>query len=316
MDDFTLPRDGDLILLLSPRGKRRLLRLENDGGHDLHTQDGVLAMSALAATPFGGEALSSLGVPFRVQRPVLHDLVMGIKRQTQIMYPKDMGLVCFRLGVGPGRTILEAGSGSGGFTLALSWFAGPGGHIHTFEAREEFHRLTRRNLAWAGLGGNVSLHLRDIADGFGLDDPAVLNGRRADALFLDVRTPWAYLEQAVAALVPGAPLAFLLPTVEQVSRLLLALESGPFEESEVCEVLVRPWKAVPDRLRPADRMTAHTGFLVFSRHQERSAAWDEHLVLGTRERKQQAARLARLNSRTDPADPADPADTLPPADDE
>ena len=69
MDDFALPHDGDLILLVSPRGTRRMLRLENDGKHDLHTQDGVLTMSDLAATPFGGEAFTSLGVPFRVQRP-------------------------------------------------------------------------------------------------------------------------------------------------------------------------------------------------------------------------------------------------------
>lgn len=287
-----MPQYGDLVILVSPRGKRRLHRVEQ--GQDLHTQDGVLAMADVIAAPFGGEAVTSLGVPFRVQRPVLHDLVMGIKRQTQIMYPKDMGMICFKLGVGPGRTILEAGSGSGGFTVALSWFAGPTGRIHTFEAREEFHKLARRNLAWAGVGDNVSLHLRDIADGFGVDDPDILAGQRADALFLDVRTPWDYLDHAQAALTPGAPLAFLLPTVEQVSRLLLALERGPFEENEVCEVLVRPWKPVPDRLRPADRMNAHTGFLVFSRHQERSAAWDEHLILGTRERKQHAARLARL----------------------
>lgn len=287
-----MPQYGDLVILVSPRGKRRLHRVEQ--GQDLHTQDGVLAMADVIAAPFGGEAVTSLGVPFRVQRPVLHDLVMGIKRQTQIMYPKDMGMICFKLGVGPGRTILEAGSGSGGFTVALSWFAGPTGRIHTFEAREEFHKLARRNLAWAGVGDNVSLHLRDIADGFGVDDPDILAGQRADALFLDVRTPWDYLDHAQAALTSGAPLAFLLPTVEQVSRLLLALERGPFEETEVCEVLVRPWKPVPDRLRPADRMNAHTGFLVFSRHQERSAAWDEHLILGTRERKQHAARLARL----------------------
>ena len=243
---------------------------------------------------------TSLGVPFRVLRPQLHDLIMGIKRQTQIMYPKDMGLICLKLGVGAGRTILEAGSGSGGFTIALSWFSGPAGRVHTFEAREEFHKLARRNLDWAGVGENVSLHLRDIGDGFGLDDPAVLNGQKADALFLDVRTPWEYLDHALEALVPGAPLAFLLPTVDQVSRLLLALERGPFEETEVCEILVRPWKPVPDRLRPADRMSAHTGFLVFSRHQERSPLWDEHLVLGTRERKQHAARLARLGQTEEP----------------
>ena len=280
------------MILASPRGKRRIWRI--DPRQDLHTQDGFLRASDLEHAEFGTEVLTSMGVPFRMEQPQLYDLVMGIKRQTQIMYPKDMGLICFKLGVGNGRTILEAGSGSGGFTIALSWFSGREGHVHSFEAREEFYKLARRNLEWAGLGDNVTLHHRDIADGFGIDEADVLNGRRADALFLDVRTPWEYLESAREALIPGAPIAFLLPTVEQVSRLIEALELGPFEETEVCEVLVRPWKAVPGRLRPEDRMNAHTAFLVFTRIQERSAEWDVRIPLGTRERKQEAARQARL----------------------
>ena len=68
----------------------------------------------------------------------------------------------------------------------------------------------------------------------------------------------------------------------------------PFEETEVCEILVRPWKVVPGRLRPNDRMAAHTAFLVFTRIQERSSDWDALIPLGTRERKQEAARQARL----------------------
>ncbi len=288
-----MPQYGDLVILATPRGKRHIYRL--DPRQDLHTQDGVLRASDLIGAQFGTEVRTALGVPFRLEQPQLYDLVMGVKRQTQIMYPKDMGLICFKLGVGHGRTILEAGSGSGGFTLALSWFSGRDGRVHSFEAREEFFKLTKRNLAWAGLGQNVSLHLRDIAEGFGLNDPDILGGKPADALFLDVRAPWIHLDAAREALVPGAPLAFLLPTVEQVSTLVTALEAGPFEETEVCEVLVRPWKPVPGRLRPADRMIAHTAFLVFSRLQERSADWDAHIPLGTRERKQEAARQVRLH---------------------
>lgn len=287
-----MPQYGDLVILASPSGKRHIYRIEQ--GQDLHTQDGVMRACDVVEAEFGTEVRTAKGVPFRLQKPQLHDLVMGIKRQTQIMYPKDMGLICFKLGVGNGRTILEAGSGSGGFTLALSWFSGPEGHVHSFEAREEFHKLARRNLEWAGVGKNVTLHLRDIANGFGVDDPDCLNGKKGDALFLDVRTPWEYLDAAREALVPGAPIAFLLPTVEQVSQLITALEIGPFEETEVCEVLVRPWKVVPGRLRPADRMSAHTAFLVFTRIQERSADWDALIPLGTRERKQEAARQARL----------------------
>ena len=287
-----MPQYGDLVILASPRGKRHIYRIEQ--GQDLHTQDGVMRACDVVEAEFGTEVRTAKGVPFRLQKPQLHDLVMGIKRQTQIMYPKDMGLICFTLGVGNGRTILEVGSGSGGFTLALSWFSGPEGHVHSFEAREEFHKLAKRNLEWAGVGKNVTLHLRDIANGFGVDAPDCLNGKKGDALFLDVRTPWEYLDAAREALVPGAPIAFLLPTVEQVSQLITALEIGPFEETEVCEVLVRPWKVVPGRLRPADRMSAHTAFLVFTRIQERSADWDALIPLGTRERKQEAARQARL----------------------
>lgn len=287
-----MPNYGDLVNIISVKGKKRIHRvLENE---DWHTNEGIVHMADIVAVDYGSEIKSSLNTPFRIQKPQLCDLIMGIKRQTQIMYPKDMGYVALKLGVGNGRTILEAGTGSGGFTLALSWFSGEKGCVHTFEAREEFHKLAKKNLAWAGLGQNVQFHHRDIANGFGLDE--ILQGKKADALFLDVRTPCEYLDHALEALLPGAPIAFLLPCTEQVSELLYALEDGPFEETEVYEILLRPWKPVPGRLRPADRMTAHTCFLVFTRHQECSEDWDKNLKLGTRERKQHAARLDRKNA--------------------
>ncbi len=280
-----MPAYGELMIVVSPQGRRRIRRVEEN--QDMHTQEGVLAMSDVVQANYGSEVLTSLGIPFRILRPTLADLLTGVKRQTQILYPKDIGYICTRLGVGQGRTIIEAGTGSGSLTIALSWFSGTSGHIHTFEAREEFHKLARRNLEWAGVGENVTMHCHDIANGF----DGVTN---ADGLFLDVRTPWEYLQHIPAAVTPGAMLAFLLPTTDQVSQLLLGLEQGPFEEQEVCELLLRPWKPIADRLRPADRMNAHTGFLVFARLQERSANWDASRKLGTRERKQEAARQERL----------------------
>ena len=230
-------------------------------------------------------ALTSKGVPIRIEEATLYDLLLGLKRQTQIIYAKDIAYICLRLGAGPGRTIIEAGCGSGALTMGLSWFSGPTGRIVSHDAREEFTRLARRNLDWAGLGENVELHCRDISQGFAAGN--------ADALFLDVRTPWDYLDQALAAVRPGASLGFLLPTVDQVSRLLLGLENGPFAEIEVCELLIRGWKPVADRLRPEDRMTAHTGFLVFCRQQNPSAEFEALGPKGTRQRKQDFARQAR-----------------------
>jgi tRNA (adenine57-N1/adenine58-N1)-methyltransferase len=108
-----------------------------------------------------------------------------------------------------------------------------------------------------------------------------------------MRAPWEHLRHVPQALKPGAQLGFLLPTVEQVSALLRGLEQGPYDDVEVCELLVRTWKPLADRLRPDDRMIAHTGFLVFCRLQDRTEEFEALKPSGTRERKQEAARQSR-----------------------
>ena len=279
-----MPPYGSLVIVVAPKGKRRLMRVEEN--RDWHSTDGVLSMKDVAAADYGGEVRTSLGLPLRLYQPGLSDLVKGVQRQTQIIYPKDIAQICLQLGVGPGRRILEAGSGSGALTLAFSWFCGSSGEVHSCEAREEFCKLARRNLSWAGLGDNVTLYHRDITEGFPIQG--------ADALFLDMRTPWEYLHHVPQALRPGARLGFLLPTTEQIRALLREFEKGPYDDIEVCELLMRRWKPLADRLRPDDRMVAHTGFLVFCRLQERSGEFESLKPSGTRERKQEAARQNRL----------------------
>ena len=67
------------------------------------------------------------------------------------------------------------------------------------------------------------------------------------------------------AIKPGGFFGCLLPTTNQVSRLLEALKTFNFSFIEVCEIIQRYYKPVPARLRPDDRLTAHTGFLIFGR---------------------------------------------------
>jgi tRNA (adenine57-N1/adenine58-N1)-methyltransferase len=251
-------KTGELVLLISPEGKRYLRTLEP--GHTFHTQEGLLKMDDAASAGFGAVVRTHKGAPYRVLRPTLHDCIKGVRRSTTIMYPKEIGYVLLKLGAGPGRRIIEAGSGSGGLTTALAWMAGESGHVYSCERREEFSKLARENVERAGLSGRVSFFHRDIAEGFPEE------ARGADALFLDVRTPWDYLEQAADIVCPGAPIGFLLPTVNQIIDLLHDLEGSPFEDVEVLEIMLRRFKPVPERLRPEDRMVAHTGFLVFARH--------------------------------------------------
>lgn len=279
---------GSLVVYVTPRRMRRHIKrlLPNQ---DWHSNDGALSTAAVAAANYGDVVKTSEGVPILVERATLVDLLMGIKRQTQIIYPKDIAWICLKLGIGPGAKVLEAGCGSGGLTLALSWFCGPTGQVISHDARPEFVKLARRNLDWAGLGANVELHERDIAQGFAAIE--------ADALFLDMREPWLHLDKIPTAVKRGAMVGFLLPTAPQVSQLLAGLETGAFGEIEVHELLLRAWKPLADRLRPQDRMAAHTGFLVFCRQQKPCPEFAASKRQGTRERKQQAALDARLADR-------------------
>ncbi|MBQ7456282.1 MAG: tRNA (adenine-N1)-methyltransferase [Desulfovibrio sp.] len=279
---------GSLVIFITPRGKRALKRLTP--GEDWHTTDGIVAAELVHQSNFGDEIKTHTLVPILLEEATLFDRLQGIKRQTQIIYPKDIAQICVHLGAGSDRTIIEAGCGSGALTCALSYFAGPTGRVISHDAREEFVNLARRNLRWAGLGENVELHVKDIAEGFCAEN--------ADALFLDVRTPWCYIDQALAAVRPGATLGFLLPTIDQVHELLLTLETKAVAHITVSELFERQWKPLADRLRPQDRMIAHTGFLIFCRHQVVSEDFLARNPKGTRERKQEAARRDRLGLDT------------------
>jgi tRNA (adenine57-N1/adenine58-N1)-methyltransferase len=258
-------QESDLVLLIGQDRKQFVVKLQTGG--QLQTHRGYLNHDDLLGQPLGREVLSHLGYRFVILEPSTFDLIKQLKRTTQIMYPKDIGYMLLKLNVVPGDRIIEAGTGSGGLALALSRAVRPGGRIYSYEIRPDILNLARKNLEALGLADCVSLKLRDIAEGFDETD--------ADALFLDVRRPWAYLAQVTEALKDSGFFGAILPTANQVAELLRGLEDRQtFGHIEVEEVLVRPYKAAPSRLRPADRMVAHTGYLVFARkvHREVSQA--------------------------------------------
>ncbi len=253
-------RENDLVYLMSRDRKSFIVRLEP--GAELQTHRGVIKHDDLIGQPLGREVQSHLGYPFLVLEPSTHDLILDLKRITQIMYPKDIGYVLLKMNVGPGKRVVEAGTGSGGLTLALARAVMPTGRIYSYEVRPDVLRLATKNLERLGLLPFVELKERDIAEGF--DEAEV------DALFLDLPTPWDYLAQARAALKSGGYFGALLPTTNQVVRLIGALPEHGFAAVEVEELLLRSYKAVPARLRPMDRMVAHTGYLIFARKIEQN----------------------------------------------
>jgi tRNA (adenine57-N1/adenine58-N1)-methyltransferase len=253
--DPTHTQPGDLAQLVSPSNKTFTVRLVPGG--QLQTHRGVVDFDDLIGLPWGSEIFSHKGSPFFLLQPALGDLLREMKRATQIMYPKDIGYVLVAMGIGPGTTVLEAGTGSGALTTALAWAVGPQGHVTTYEIRPDTQRLAQKNLERLGLDDRVTFKLKDIAEGF--DETGV------DALFLDVQNSFDYIRQARDALKSGGFFGSILPTTNQVSRLLVALYQYDFAFVDVCEIILRFYKPVPERLRPTDRMVAHTGFLIFGR---------------------------------------------------
>jgi len=252
---MTLAQENDLVLLIGPRGKRFITRLK--AGASLHTHAGVIQHDALIGRPLGRRVHSHLGKPFLVLEPSTHDLMMNVRRHTQIVYPKEAGYILLKMSIHSGRRVIEAGSGSGALTLTLARAVAPNGRVYSYESRPEMQRNAIRNLQRVGLDTYVDFKIRDIAHGF--DETEV------DALFLDVRTPWDYLAQTRQALKSGGFFGALVPTTNQVSELVAGLERHRFGDIEVAEILLRQYKPVPERLRPADTMVGHTGYLIFAR---------------------------------------------------
>jgi tRNA (adenine57-N1/adenine58-N1)-methyltransferase len=188
---------------------------------------------------------------------------MNVRRNTQIVYPKEAGYILLKMNLYSGQRVIEAGSGSGALTLAMARAVAPHGRVYSYESRPEMQSNAMRNLQRVGLSDYVEFKLRDIAAGF--DETGV------DALFLDVRTPWDYLGPAYRALKGGGFFGALVPTTNQVSDIVAGLEANHFGDIEVEELLLRAYKPVPERLRPADTMVGHTGYLIFARKIETEA---------------------------------------------
>ncbi|MBN1146645.1 MAG: tRNA (adenine-N1)-methyltransferase [Anaerolineales bacterium] len=246
---------GDLAQLVSPTNKIFLVRLIP--GEELQTHRGVVSYDDLIGQPWGSQVHTHTGSLYYLLQPALSDLLRETRRNTQIMYPKDIGFILVTMGIGPGTHVLEAGTGSGALTTALAWAVGEQGRVYSYEVRPEMQRLAVKNLERLGLAERVDFKLRDIAEGF--------EESNIDALFLDVPNPYDYLSQARQALKPGGYFGCILPTTNQVERMLSALQRLEYGFIDVCEILLRYYKPAPDRLRPTDRMVAHTGYLIFAR---------------------------------------------------
>jgi tRNA (adenine57-N1/adenine58-N1)-methyltransferase len=249
---------GELVLLHDRAGRRYRLRLEPGETHSLHT--GSLRHDELIGRPEGTLISTTSGSTLLALRPTFAETVVDRRRQAQPIYPKDLGAILVGADVQPRARVLEAGTGTGGLTLALLRAVGDGGQVISYELRNDFHDSAQRMLeeTLGRLPSNLELRLADVYEG--------VPERDLDRGLLDLPEPWRAVPAVKDSLRPGGILFAHCPNISQAQQFIEALrEAGGFGLFETVEVLQRGWTIRGRSLRPAHRMVAHTGFLTFAR---------------------------------------------------
>lgn len=248
-------KEGNHVLLFLDRRRTFLITVKKK--QDLHTHKGFIRLDNLVGKHYGDRVKTNLGVEFVLLKPSIRDYVMKMLRRTQIIYPKDMALIVLHTGIGPGSRVVEAGTGSGALTSYVAHYVKPDGHVYSYEARKEFVKNAKKNIAKAGLLEYVKIKNKDITQS--------ISEKNVDAVILDLATPWLVVPHAYKALKGGGAIASFSPTIDQVVKTVEELQETGFVDIETIECLTRRIQVIRDQTRPESLMIGHTGYMTFAR---------------------------------------------------
>lgn len=255
-------KKGDLVLLLTEKGKKFLINLKEKGEFCYHR--GKVNLEDILNKKEGDLVCSSKGEKIFLFKPTLSEYILKFKRGAQIIYPKDIAQIIFSADIFPGAKILEAGTGSGALTIALLRAVGEKGKVFSFEERKEFYLIAKKNIE------NFQKIRREKVGKLYLFNEKIENVREKDfdRVFLDLPEPEKLFSKIKDCLKGGGILVCYLPTVLQIFNLIDKVEkdySNFFYLMGIFEILKREWRKLGMSLRPKDKMIAHTGFIILFR---------------------------------------------------
>ncbi|MFC6083806.1 tRNA (adenine-N1)-methyltransferase [Sphaerisporangium aureirubrum] len=251
-------RPGDQVQLTDPKDKRHTVTLREGGV--FHTHKGSIPHDDLIGAPEGSVVRSSGGTSYLAFRHLLNDYAVSMPRGAAVVYPKDAAQIVGMADVFPGARVVEAGVGSGALTCFLLRAVGEQGQVTSYERREDFAEVARKNVEkfYGGPMPQWRLVVGDLV--------ASLDETDVDRVVLDMLAPWECVDAAAKALTPGGVICCYVATTTQLSRTVETLrDHGSFTEPHSWETLVRDWHVEGLAVRPDHRMVGHTGFLVTSR---------------------------------------------------
>lgn len=257
-------REGEWVRLVDGKGRKHNFELV--AGKRFFSNKGHLDHDELIGREEGFTVTSSAGGEYLVFRPLLSEFVVSMPRGAAVVYPKDSAQIVAMADIFPGAHVVEAGVGSGALTCSLLRAVGPHGRVSSYERREEFADVARRNVEQFFGTTNGSTHPAWRLTVGDLAEELPRSAERCDRIILDMLAPWECLDAAADALLPGGIVCAYVATTTQLSRFVETVRAhGGFTEPHAWESMVRDWHLEGLAVRPDHKMMGHTAFLVTAR---------------------------------------------------
>ncbi|MBS3748096.1 MAG: tRNA (adenine-N1)-methyltransferase [Candidatus Thermoplasmatota archaeon] len=236
--------------------KQRVYLIDTRKSTDKFKGVGVFNPSSLIDQQYGSQ--KTIGSKSFFLLPVsISDALTGLKRKAQIILPKDSAQIIIHCSITPGKTVLEAGVGSGSLTTVLASMVGETGNVISYDTRQDFIDHAKKNLTTSQLLNQVTLRLKDVTKGVSETD--------LDAVILDIPNPWAAIAHVWNALTPGGYLCTYSPLISQVEQSVEEIRKHPFINIKTIETIEREMIVGDRGTRPSFNMLGHTGYLTFAR---------------------------------------------------
>ncbi len=245
------------VLFFYNNSKKWLAKISKN--ESFHTHIGILKHSDAIGKEYGSKLITNKDKYVYLLEPTMYDYVMRIQHGTQIVYPKDIGYIIARAGIGDGQKILEIGTGSGSLTSFVASVVKPRGHVYTFDVDEKFMKIAEKNIKKAGVSKYITQHNLDLktAKKMPLED--------VDVALIDLGDPWLVIPQIRKMLKGSGRLFAICPTMNQLEKLTMALVENEFTDIESTEHIIRNIEARDGKTRHSFQGIGHTTYLCFAR---------------------------------------------------
>ena len=137
-------REGEWVRLIDAKGRKHNFCLE--AGKRFFSNRGHLEHDELIGRAEGVTVTSSRAASTSSSGRCCRDFVLSMPRGAAVVYPKDAAQIVAMADIFPGAHVVEAGVGSGALTCSLLRAVGADGRVSSYERREDFAEVARRNV--------------------------------------------------------------------------------------------------------------------------------------------------------------------------